>query len=775
MKNKGTYVTAIFVLALLTIAFTFLNATQDDDMLAEGIRDSIPTRRQLRRSFFEKRAVLVVYGASEKAISAKYQALLTDLARSPAADSWRNISVSFKEASRVKPQELTENIVYLVGTPKGNPLLTAYEQKLPLSFGEKGFTFQNQAYPGEDMLFSLGFYPNPGNDTLPLSVLSGNDEEKVFEFFSRKVAEGGRSFFRQPMDYEVYKGNRRIVLGDFSEEWGPDKSTHFDFSTRNNLVHTSEHFEYISHNGDLSLFNILSLSEDIEGTFKKIIAFTGRDSVLPRITYHIYQSAEEKGLMTGNTNQASFDRSDHSVHTVINAAYEDNFIEAENSLLTHTLLGEAGTEALDRGLPVYFTKQWQREGYRYWTARLFESGNALTLQDLLHTESLELESPLIADCLSASLVAYLVRTWGKEAFLDRYASWKPGPREIAKLEAGWQSYLEQLSGDHPRKERALPKLPFLKGFNFAHEGYSIYNGYGSGKAAESLQKQRAMGSNAVALIPYSFIRDKNRPTPFRFSDGAGSENDEGVVQSAYDAQQLGMVVVLKPQVFAGDSWPGAVEMKSGADWNTFFEHYHRWIRHYALLAEIHQLEVLSVGVEFAKATLSHEDEWRELFRNVRGLYQGNLTYAANWGAEFEKVGFWDELDFIGLNCYYPLSKGDNPTKEELTANFDSVKTRITRVYEKFNKPIVFTEIGFRSIDTPWKNPHAEGDDSFNEAHQQLCYEVVFEGIEGEPWCGGILWWKYPSYLEYRGLENGSFTPNHKLAEGTVRTWFRKLP
>jgi hypothetical protein len=294
-------------------------------------------------------------------------------------------------------------------------------------------------------------------------------------------------------------------------------------------------------------------------------------------------------------------------------------------------------------------------------------------------------------------------------------------------------------------------------------------------ATESLQKQRLLGSNAVAIIPYSFIRDTSKPAPYRFSDHAGGENDAGVVQSAFEAKELGMMTVLKPQVFAGGSWPGDVEMKNEADWQAFFAYYHKWIRHYALLAEIHQMDVLCAGVEFAKATLSHEDEWRSLFRELRGLYQGNLTYAANWGPEFEKVGFWDDLDFIGLNCYYPLSKGDDPSREELKSNFDSVKTRITRVYEKYQKPIVFTEIGFRSINAPWKSPHAEGDDSRNEGHQQLCYEVVFEGIKGEPWCGGILWWKFPSYLGYQGFENDSFTPNHKQAEATVRDWFMKLP
>jgi hypothetical protein len=131
------------------------------------------------------------------------------------------------------------------------------------------------------------------------------------------------------------------------------------------------------------------------------------------------------------------------------------------------------------------------------------------------------------------------------------------------------------------------------------------------------------------------------------------------------------------------------------------------------------------------------------------------------------------LDYIGLDCYYPLSKNDNPTDEEMSESFNMIKKKIEKVYERFEKPIVFTEIGFRSVNEPWKNPHAEADESINEEMQARCYEIIFKGIENEPWCKGILWWKFPSFLEYRGEDNNAFTPNNKLAEETVRKWFTK--
>jgi hypothetical protein len=282
-----------------------------------------------------------------------------------------------------------------------------------------------------------------------------------------------------------------------------------------------------------------------------------------------------------------------------------------------------------------------------------------------------------------------------------------------------------------------------------------------------------MGGNALALVPYTFMRDIHKPESFRFSHDANDENDESIVHSAYEAKKMEMFSILKPQVYVGSSWPGAIEMLNLNDWEKFFDYYYRWIRHYAFLAEIHGMDALCLGVEFTNATLTHETEWRDIIRKTRGLFRGKLTYAANWGEEFENIGFWDELDFIGLNSYYPLSKKDHPSDGELRAQFDTVKTKIETVYRKFKKPIVFTEIGFRSIDMPWKNPHAEGDNSFNEEHQERCYRIIFEGLENEPWCKGILWWKFPSYLEYQGIENSAFTPNNKKAETTVRKWFLK--
>ncbi|MCZ6508620.1 MAG: hypothetical protein O7A04_11330 [Acidobacteria bacterium] len=47
--------------------------------------------------------------------------------------------------------------------------------------------------------------------------------------------------------------------------------------------------------------------------------------------------------------------------------------------------------------------------------------------------------------------------------------------------------------------------------------------------------------------------------------------------------------------------------------------------------------------------------WRRLIEQVRQRYSGQVTYAANFD-QYEFVSFWDELDLISINAYFPLRR-----------------------------------------------------------------------------------------------------------------------
>ena len=56
--------------------------------------------------------------------------------------------------------------------------------------------------------------------------------------------------------------------------------------------------------------------------------------------------------------------------------------------------------------------------------------------------------------------------------------------------------------------------------------------------------------------------------------------------------------------------------------------------------------------------------WWELIANIRQSYSGQLTYAANFD-NYQEVYFWDQLDLIGINAYFPLRElQEQPDQEQ---------------------------------------------------------------------------------------------------------------
>lgn len=533
------------------------------------------------------------------------------------------------------------------------------------------------------------------------------------------------------------------------------------------------HFEFFAH-GSIVRSDVKRLAEASENSVAAIIQFTNHKGKLPLWKHHLYTSSEEKGLILNNTSHSHADVEAGEIHTVLNEIYNDNFTGIENELVLRHILGPPKTIALLHGLAIYFTKNWQRRGYRHWTARLAAGGFLPDLPDLLNMENWSQNSEIIAECLGASFVEFLIQQWGREAFLKKYPDWRPNDMEMLQLEVDWHGFLAQLAETEAvaYDEPSAP-LPYLQGFNFTHEGYRIYNGYGSKLARQSVEEMKALGSTATAIVPYSFLRNPNVPATIPVVKYPGAETDEAVIASAFFAKSQGLAVMLKPQIWLGSGrWPGDIKMSSEEAWRAFFGNYSYWMAHYALLAELYHLDLLCIGTEMAQTTLRRPSDWRYLIHRLRKLYDGKLTYAANWGEEFENITIWDDLDYIGLNCYYPLSTKDNPSQQELETGFAVVLSKIDQVWNRYHKPVILTEIGFASVDHPWKEPHVDwGDHVYNEEDQKRCYEVIFNGIHGKPWCKGILWWKFPTYLHHHERRSGDFNPYHKAAEKVVKNWF----
>lgn len=519
--------------------------------------------------------------------------------------------------------------------------------------------------------------------------------------------------------------------------------------------------------------DMVGVTEICEGNIKKLLAFLDKEDMAKQVPYRIFPGIEKKGLSLQNGALHQVDHSSGMAYAVVNHFFDGHKFHPENEIVLRELLGRPVYNMLEKGLSIYLNDSWQLKGYDYWAGKLFTSGNLPPLSELMDESLFEKESDLVMGCAAASFVDFLINKSGKASFIKEYATFEIKTSEIRKVNDEWKQYLKGKYQERKFESNQMKNFPWLKGFNFAHEGYRVYNGYGSHLAAQSMEKMFSIGSNTVAIVPYSYMRADDNPTFLPIMRRAGTETDESVIATHMKAKSLKGYTMLKPQIWMRGSWPGSIKMKSEKDWNRFFDYYYRWMRHYALIAEIWEMDMLCVGVEFAEATQSHPEKWKELITKLRGIYSGPMVYAANWGDEFEKITFWEELDYIGLNCYYPLSKKASPNIEELKAGFNNTIKKIESVCEQYGKPLIFTEIGFRSVEKTWRQPHEEPNGKpANVEHQRLCYEIVFEAIQSKPWCKGIIWWKWPSHLDYKSRGGTEFTPSNKPAQEIVEQYFK---
>ena len=291
----------------------------------------------------------------------------------------------------------------------------------------------------------------------------------------------------------------------------------------------------------------------------------------------------------------------------------------------------------------------------------------------------------------------------------------------------------------------------------------------------------------IVQTPFGWQRNFNSPSLALVTDDGvmWGERDVGLETTTRLAKRLGIKTLLKPHIWlrsrSDGKWRGEIEMDTEADWQSWFESYRTFILHYARFAEKNGIEALCIGMELRTSTVTRELDWRDIIKEVRKVYSGQLTYGANWYLEFKEIQFWDELDFIGVQAYFPLADTTNPDLEELKAGWVPHRDSLEAISKKFNKPIVFTEIGYRSnVDgavRPWEWPQRPiGTASEEDLQTQAnCYEAFFQTFWQEDWCGGAYFWKWfpTSRRSGSGQTLRNFTPQNKPAEQVMARWYGK--
>ncbi len=331
-------------------------------------------------------------------------------------------------------------------------------------------------------------------------------------------------------------------------------------------------------------------------------------------------------------------------------------------------------------------------------------------------------------------------------------------------------YLVILSCSENRKIESnaisIPSVEKMAGFSLEMPPDSI--------PSNSMETIADHGGKWVSLIPYSIVREGKAEVVYNHRGMWWGESLSGTAHCINMAKQSGLKTMLKPHVWViGQGWPGKFDLNSEEEWLIWESSYREFILTFAEVAEEQKVDLFCIGTEFRIAVVKREKFWRQLIKDVREIYHGEMTYASNWD-NFEKVNFWNELDYIGTDAYFPLSKKKEPKLKKLINGWEKQGEKLKAFSEKWKKKIIFTEYGFRSIEYP--SAFYEKDESKLKPHmknQKNAYRAFFETIWAEDWfVGGFLWkWKF---RKNPGGENDSnYTPQNKPAAKVIRKYYSK--
>ena len=300
--------------------------------------------------------------------------------------------------------------------------------------------------------------------------------------------------------------------------------------------------------------------------------------------------------------------------------------------------------------------------------------------------------------------------------------------------------------------------------------------YASERSDESLAEVKNLGAGWVSILT-TWYQDKCFSTEIRPADNTPS--DESIVHSINTAHSLGMKVMIKPHLDILDtsdgSWRGEIACSSDPDWQLWFESYRDFIVHYARIAQENNVEILCIGTELTSVATIKEEMWKDIvIKAVRDVYKGSLTYAANWNDEYTHVGFWDALDYVGIDAYFPLTEEENPNLEQIKEGWQEWVEELEEFQKQVDKPIIFPEVGYCSANWTAKTPWEElTSGNANLKIQADCYEALFETFWDKEWFYGVYWWRWGTDVRFGGRNNRGFVFQNKPAQDVVRRWYSK--
>ena len=306
------------------------------------------------------------------------------------------------------------------------------------------------------------------------------------------------------------------------------------------------------------------------------------------------------------------------------------------------------------------------------------------------------------------------------------------------------------------------------------------------ESSESLRIQdiRDLGASWIAIIPQSLVDRETLKIEDDDQKYCWSQRNLGAIASILEAKKLGFRVLLKPHIVLDKTqgvedrikkatWRGEIECSTSTDWRILERNYSEYILEYARIANSMEVEMFCIGTELKKFATKRNAYWKQLISEVRSVYSGAICYSANWD-EYSDIQFWNDVDYIGMNSYFPISEERIPEVNGIISSWKKILEKIKKFAEQENKKVLITEMGYRNVLYAGREPwlHNKGLDRRCDQAQVNLYKAFLNSIKTQKWIIGFFQWEW-NHIPYEP-DNTDFSIQNKPAYSVLKNHFMLL-
>jgi hypothetical protein len=285
-----------------------------------------------------------------------------------------------------------------------------------------------------------------------------------------------------------------------------------------------------------------------------------------------------------------------------------------------------------------------------------------------------------------------------------------------------------------------------------------------------------LGANSISITPFGRIWSLHSTQIALDFEAPYTQNRAAIKRTIEQAKARGLRVLLIPHLWVETGgWRGEMDPQGDAGWPAYQASYRSFILAWARDAQAAGADAFSIGVECKSWSGRFGEYWTALIGDVRAVFDGALTYSANWD-EAEDVLFWDQLDWIGVNAFYPLAQRHGASDASYAEGAASALDRLGLLAHERAKPVVLVEIGYTTRPDaavePWLWPDTMEHVTVDEHEQARALAALAGAAAQRPWISGFFVWRYYANLDDVSQEAiWGFSPHGKLAESVLSQIF----